>query len=766
MIDFEEALASVELPEWVLKKPSLAERMRLWRAGWIMNARPKQHVDFGAIHRDTILFHPGRGWGKTEVLNQWMSWDLLFWPGMIGHVVAATHNDTRYTVMEGPTGILSLVPRELIADYNKTDSIVVFEGGSKLRGFSSEEPERLRGPQCIEGDVLIRMADGSQKPIKYVWPDDLVATRAGPKRVLAQVCTSPCAVLWELTTSCGGKLCATMDHKIYSGGEFIELCKLNPGDPLLSYSTKRNTTGRPQATGNGPSALVPGSLDAGYVVTYTATFTNTTSGAYPSGMTYTTGTTTAPITTHQTSSPSQWMNIAANTASGAISLGVPEQSYQLDGYGSGTTASLAMSNAPNAALTFYPAAPASQENAVRSNADQNGDGETVVSVEQLGFYGAVYDLEVEDAHEFYAGDILVHNCAILGCDELAAWKSDRETWQQARFGHRLRHPQYGRSLAVVTTTPKPKALIQEMFKDPTILKIGGDTKENEQNLSETFMKDMERLRGTRLGRQELAGELLEAEELGVIKRSQWKQFPVGAKIPPLDLVIMSLDTAFTEENVDVENQDQDYTACTVWGCYREKLANGEYEPRIILLWAWQERLGFPDLVERVRKDREKTYGNYEMRGVVTPMFGMRGPAMKTGRKADMVLIEDKGSGISLRQTLRRSGIPVHPYNPGKADKYLRLNLTAPLFVAGYVYAPQSENHPEEFKSWAEPLVGQMCAYAGEDSLEHEDLMDSATQALLWIDRNWLRSLPPKYATREQALRSDWRVQGRGNPYAR
>lgn len=504
MIDFEDALAAVQLPEWVLKKPSLAERMRLWRAGWIMNARPKQHVDFGAIHRDTILFHPGRGWGKTEVLNQWMSWDLLFWPGMIGHVVAATHNDTRYTVMEGPTGVLSLVPRELIADYNKTDSIVVFEGGSKLRGFSSEEPERLRGPQC----------------------------------------------------------------------------------------------------------------------------------------------------------------------------------------------------------------------------------------------------------------------AILGCDELAAWKSDRETWQQARFGHRLRHPQYGRSLAVVTTTPKPKALIQEMFKDPTILKIGGDTKENEQNLSETFMKDMERLRGTRLGRQELAGELLEAEELGVIKRSQWKQFPVGAKIPPLDLVIMSLDTAFTEENVDVENQDQDYTACTVWGCYREKLANGEYEPRIILLWAWQERLGFPDLVERVRKDREKTYGNYEMRGVVTPMFGFRGPAMKTGRKADMVLIEDKGSGISLRQTLRRSGIPVIPYNPGKADKYLRLNLTAPLFVAGYVYAPQSENHPEEFKSWAEPLVGQMCAYAGEDSLEHEDLMDSATQALLWIDRNWLRNLPPKYATREQAMRSDWRVQGRGNPYAR
>jgi predicted phage terminase large subunit-like protein len=168
-------------------------------------------------------------------------------------------------------------------------------------------------------------------------------------------------------------------------------------------------------------------------------------------------------------------------------------------------------------------------------------------------------------------------------------------------------------------------------------------------------------------------------------------------------------------------------------------------------------------VERVKKERLKSYGNHVVRPLVTPLFGPRGAPFRAGRKIDLVLIEDKNSGISLRQQLRRQGVPVMPYNPGKADKYMRLNLSAPLFVAGYVYAPQSENHPKEFKSWVEPLVQQMCAYSGKDSIEHDDLMDSATQALLWFDRQWLKNAPPKYATRAEMLKRDPRM--RGNPYA-
>src|SRR5213078_4954321 len=78
-----------------------------------------------------------------------------------------------------------------------------------------------------------------------------------------------------------------------------------------------------------------------------------------------------------------------------------------------------------------------------------------------------------------------------------------------------------------------------------------------------------RLEGTRLGRQELAGELLDAEELGVVKRSQWKPWDPKQRLPPFEIIVMSLDTAMTEENVDVKTQHSDYTACSVWGGFRE-----------------------------------------------------------------------------------------------------------------------------------------------------------------------------------------------------
>lgn len=350
-------------------------------------------------------------------------------------------------------------------------------------------------------------------------------------------------------------------------------------------------------------------------------------------------------------------------------------------------------------------------------------------------------------------------CELLGCDEIAAWMKDEETWKQARFGHRLGK----RSTCLIVSTPRPKDMIRSFFKNPKVKKIGGSMRENEANLSVSFMEDMEALKGTRLGRQELAGELLDAEEVGIIKRSQWKMWPNKQPLPEFEIVILSLDSAFTEDNVDIKKDDADFTACSVWGGVRERLTKKQEEevllrygkdetvvrrviqrglPKILLLDAWQERLGFPEMVEKVRKAKDAYYGQDEILPQIRPLFGSR-RQFGQGRKADLILIEDKGSGISLRQQLRREGIPVIPYNPKRADKLLRLNLCSPLFVSGYVYAVQTDATDEygvmktEFKEWAEPLIGQMCSYIGEGSIRHDDLMDSATQALIWLSRNWL-----------------------------
>ncbi len=92
------------------------------------------------------------------------------------------------------------------------------------------------------------------------------------------------------------------------------------------------------------------------------------------------------------------------------------------------------------------------------------------------------------------------------CDELAKWRYDEMTWDMLQFGLRLGdNPRQ-----VVTTTPKPTALIKRLLADPKCVVTRAGTKANIANLAPSFMKDIVgRYEGTRLGRQELDAELLE-----------------------------------------------------------------------------------------------------------------------------------------------------------------------------------------------------------------------------------------------------------------
>lgn len=95
----------------------------------------------------------------------------------------------------------------------------------------------------------------------------------------------------------------------------------------------------------------------------------------------------------------------------------------------------------------------------------------------------------------------------LWADELAAWRYP-DAWDQAMLGLRLgANPQ-----AVITTTPKPTRLIRDLIGDPNCRVTRGKTYDNLQNLAPAFAAEIIRkYEGTRLGRQELEGELLEDE---------------------------------------------------------------------------------------------------------------------------------------------------------------------------------------------------------------------------------------------------------------
>lgn len=339
----------------------------------------------------------------------------------------------------------------------------------------------------------------------------------------------------------------------------------------------------------------------------------------------------------------------------------------------------------------------------------------------------------------------------IWCDELAAWQYD-ETWDMAMMGLRLgKNPQ-----VVWTTTPKPKELVRKLVKPKKGRFIEkGSTYDNRDNLPQSFFDQLQQYEGTTLGRQELYGELIDPEESGIIKRSEFRLWPAKNPLPRFDWVIMSLDTAFTEATFDKRTGDPDATACTVWGVFFHEKRNN-----IMLLDCWEDRLGMPDLIRRVRKELAVPYGDDADQALIKPMFGSSKP-MTSGRKVDILLIEDKGSGITLRQMLERERIEAYAYNPGRADKLTRLHVVSPVFARRMVWLPESDKYPGRPKNWIEPMLAQLCAFTGPGSIKHDDYVDSVTQAIrLCIDKNMLDAVqarkdevgpPPKRVSNPYAI---------------
>jgi Terminase large subunit, T4likevirus-type, N-terminal len=96
----------------------------------------------------------------------------------------------------------------------------------------------------------------------------------------------------------------------------------------------------------------------------------------------------------------------------------------------------------------------------------------------------------------------------LWCDELASWRYP-EAWDQAVFGLRLGdNPQ-----AICTTTPRPRAFLKALIAHPACVTVRGNTHENRANLAPSFYDSIiSKYEGTRLGRQEIAGELIDIPE--------------------------------------------------------------------------------------------------------------------------------------------------------------------------------------------------------------------------------------------------------------
>ena len=190
-----------------------------------------------------------------------------------------------------------------------------------------------------------------------------------------------------------------------------------------------------------------------------------------------------------------------------------------------------------------------------------------------------------------------------------------------------------------------------------------------------------------------------AEEGAIIKREWWNIWE-NDEPPHVSYIIQSYDTAYSK------SERADFSAITTWGIFTP--VDGESEA-IILLDAQRGRWDFPELKEVAHQ----LYNEYD---------------------PDMILIEQKATGMPLTHELRRMGIPVTPFTPSRgADKFTRMNSCAPVFESGMVWRPDTR--------FADEVVEECASFPNG---EYDDLADSMTQAILRFRQGGFIVTPSDY----------------------
>ena len=201
-----------------------------------------------------------------------------------------------------------------------------------------------------------------------------------------------------------------------------------------------------------------------------------------------------------------------------------------------------------------------------------------------------------------------------------------------------------------------------------------------------------------------------AEEQALIKREWWRTWEEDNP-PDCDFIIQSWDTAF------LKTERADFSACTTWGVFFREDGSGKENANIILLDSFKDRMEFPEL----KSVAQKAYNEWE---------------------PDACIVEAKAAGAPLIFELRSMGIPVSDYTPSRGnDKIARVNAVSDLFASGIVWAPS--------KSWAEEVIEEFAAFPVG---EHDDLVDSSTQALLRFRQGGFIRVPSDEEEEEMAIR--------------
>lgn len=271
------------------------------------------------------------------------------------------------------------------------------------------------------------------------------------------------------------------------------------------------------------------------------------------------------------------------------------------------------------------------------------------------------------------------------CDELAAWRFVQEAWDMLMFGLRMGDaPQ-----CVITTTPRPLPLLREILADPGTVVTRGSLYENADNLAPSFVrKTIAKYEGTRLGRQEINGEVLDDVPgalwtRAMIDACRWRPRDNTRKpedqLPPMRRIVIAVDPAVSS------GEDSDDTGIVAVGLGSD----------------WQGYL----------------LGDYTCHA--SPLEWAKVAANAFVHHGADRIVGEVNNGGDLVETVIRTVAPLAPFTKVHASrgKLVRAEPIAALYEQGRVH------HVGSFPD----LEDQLCNYVPGMMMDSPDRMD----ALVW-----------------------------------
>src|SRR4051794_16201511 len=156
-----------------------------------------------------------------------------------------------------------------------------------------------------------------------------------------------------------------------------------------------------------------------------------------------------------------------------------------------------------------------------------------------------------------------YNFDAAWCDEIGAWENADDTWDQLSFALRLTGPLGDEPAIVGTTTPRNTKLLRRLLADPGTVVTRATTYDNSANLNAAVLEHLERrYASTRIGRQELLGEMLLDVEGALWTRAMMDECHLDHRPAELRRIVVAIDPAGSS------NKNSDETGIIVAGVDR------------------------------------------------------------------------------------------------------------------------------------------------------------------------------------------------------